>query len=346
MPIIDISSEHVAQQFAQFERLKLEKQETARICILEPSPVFEWTHTLRKPKVVGGEIVTEMVPKNDGSQDQRVKYDFISRVICKGRQDVMKEAGFDPDHCPVCAAYHEFPSWFEAPSRRFALNVFQYDTTSTGEMKGRFHGTMKVWAFTDNVYGKLVKIAKEGVDLRQIDLILGPCSVALYQQFDIMPSTKAEWTQNADTKRTTKEILQSKYSADVLSSACGRDKPSQFLLMDINEVKNTWDSVRNVAEADEPAPEMDVVQMNEVSPALQDLLGDAVSDPEPAAVPVVAEDPTPVVPEPGAAQAPEPPKTKAVIEPVPEPATAETPKVQDSAPAVDLESLFADMGIQ
>ena len=343
MPVINISSEHVAQQFAQFERLKLEKQETARICILEPSPVFEWTHTLRKPKVAAGQIVTEMVPKNDGSQEQRVKYDFLSRVVCKGRQDVMKDVGFDPEHCAVCAAYQEFPSWFEAPSRRFALNVFQYDTTSTGDMKSRFHGTMKVWAFTDNVYGKLVKIASEGTDLRQIDLILGPCTVALYQQFDIMPSTKAEWSRSEDTKRTTKEILQSKYSEEVLSSACGRDKQPQFLLMDINEVKNTWDSVRNVAEADEPAPEMDVVQMNEVSPDLQDLLGDVVtktkaviepvpkapapeaSDPIPAAAPAVAEDPTPA-----------PPKA-------PEPKAAESPK--DPAP-VDLESLFADMGIQ
>jgi len=246
MPYLDFSADNIQKTAPSFERLSLKHGETARISLLNFKPVARWVHTLEKPVLdEDGNLVMETRTRQNGSSFERVKTAFVSKVTCMGDERVLNEQGIDPDNCPICRAFQEYPDRFDAPKRRFAMNVFQYDTQKDGSLKGVYHGFIKVWAFPDSRFSKLVDIKNDldGGDLGAFDLRLGPCENETFQKFDIVPSTKkAEWAASEATRARTKEIVTAAaYSDEVLYSACAKDANPQFVSMDMLSISREWE---------------------------------------------------------------------------------------------------------
>lgn len=242
MPLMNITSENKVSSGLNFEKFTLDQGETARLVCLQTPPYYDWVHTLRKPFISEGEIVLTAKERRDGSTYEVPKLDFVSRTICMGNPEVLNTDGYDSESCPICALALENPDWQLAAQRRFAMNVFQYNTDTKGKLRKPFHGNIVIWAFTDQIFNKLVDISDNmGGDLRKIDLVVGPCTNKTFQKAEITASTECAWLTDDDTKKLTTEIVnENAYPEEILRSACGRDPKPQFVQVDLNTIAQAW----------------------------------------------------------------------------------------------------------
>src|ERR1700760_3070359 len=100
MPRTTISTENASSEGADAEKLKLEKNGRARICIPE-EPWGEWVHMLRKPKIVDGHGVKES--RSNGSGESWAM-EFVGNHICLGNSDQMNAQLKDNPEAPVYAS--------------------------------------------------------------------------------------------------------------------------------------------------------------------------------------------------------------------------------------------------
>jgi hypothetical protein len=186
MPRIPIDPKHKTDSPFDFPKLRLEKNERARIIAIEELPLMEYVHSLSAPVISNGQVLME--PDGDTT---KVKEEFLGRYICLGDPGVLEDKGQAPDSCPVCRAATETDA-VSFPDRRFAMHVVQYGNLKPGtwEVQAPFTVTVKAWLYTDRIYSQLVGFKEEVGDLRLHDLLLGPCENPYYQKFDIRPSTK------------------------------------------------------------------------------------------------------------------------------------------------------------
>jgi hypothetical protein len=251
MPKIEFSSANVKQkQDYNFPKLKLNKDERARIVILEGAQL-EFVHTLRIPRVENGVAEKEIV-KNFKQEDiEVIATDFVSNPICKGRLEILEDAGIDPKNCPACKHAKEFPDQGDAPKRRYAVHVMRYRTKAGSfEVATPFAVETLVWAFSETVYNKLAGFSDEFGSLREHDLMLGPCTIPKFQKFDIAIGNKAEHLASKEREALTQETFDHGQIED-LAIACGSNKRLEWLEADIEKVKDKWAEIRTGKKAAE-----------------------------------------------------------------------------------------------
>lgn len=201
---MSFSTENLAPERENFPKLKLGAQESARIYAFE-APVAAFVHNLRKPKIVNGRVQTVKDQKGNIGWE----YDFVSNPICLGDPDVIKQEGTDAKNCPACKAVKDH-GWdmFKPPVRKFAMHVYQYTTNGNAAAPRTMNGDTKVWVFADKKFAELVAINDSFASLgglAGVDLQLGPCVSAVFQQFNILPSPEVAWKKFANGEERLEE---------------------------------------------------------------------------------------------------------------------------------------------
>lgn len=283
MPRVEFSEENVKKNDYDYPKLKLEKKgELARLAILE-SPVAEFVHNLRKPKLVGGVPQKETKTRfRDGTPYEDYVYEFVSRPICLGDFGVLQQDGSDPDKCPICAEAKKSDR-FSAPQRRFAVHVVKYETKpNSTEVKEPFGASTVVWSFTDKVFNKLYSFKQEGFNLQKNDILL-KCENPTFNGYDISIAMKGEWLADDKRKGYIKELMAADNLAPDLSVFCGSKKSEKSIEYDIRSVNEAWDiatGVRTVSAADTAMSGVGGSAL--VSGDISDLLGDTETTSEDA----------------------------------------------------------------
>lgn len=242
MAKMSFSAANKASDQENFPKLKLDQDETARIAIYD-EPEVGFVHNLRAPKIVNGEVQYKIVETKNGP-DRQMEFDFVGNPICLGDFNVLQERGIDPKNCPACKAAQEAPDMFQAPKRRFAMHVFQYQTNGTSKPTKAFQGSVKVWAFTDQKFSEIIDLAEEAPegDIKNVDLILGPCENKLFQKFKMISSPMVKW-QESDATRSQFEDIVSENRAKDLEKFLGRSTKKEWLEDDLDKVRNKWRTV-------------------------------------------------------------------------------------------------------
>jgi hypothetical protein len=246
MPRVPLNEEMKARSGANYPRLMLEKDERARINVIEVDPLMEFVHTLRAPRVEHGEPVYQ--DGRDGKEE--MVFDFIGRHICLGDFDTLTEKGLDPANCPACAAAKDSDA-VRSPERRFGVHIIKYATQpGSFSIIEPFSFQMMVWVFGDNIFDKLVDIQKEWGSLQQHDLNLGPCTVKQFQKFEIQPASQAEWIKDQGRIETVKQTFTNSQCKD-LAGMIGRKVDRRFFEADIEKCV---DAYRQVFSKNKAAP--------------------------------------------------------------------------------------------
>lgn len=245
MPRVEFSEENKISTGPSYDypRLKLKKDERARIMAGLEKPALEYVHTLNSPIVENGRPVFETVTKYNGTKSEEYKMNFISRVICLGDPAKLKNNASDPANCPVCKLAQEHPDMAKAPDPRYAMHIIRYRTKGGSfDIQTPFSVELLVWAFSKKVFGKITDIKTEFGTLLKNDLTLGPCTSENFQQFEISIGSKAEWLQDEERKKIVAETFKENQIPD-LSVAIGSVKPRKWLEEDILKVQNGWNSI-------------------------------------------------------------------------------------------------------
>lgn len=243
MAQITFEAKNRIQTAATFPKLKLAKNERARVAVLE-NPQFGWTHNLRAPKIVDGQVQYVTVTRKDGTSSEVPAMQWVGTHRCKGEDEIIsgEGRGLDAKHCVMCQQAKENPSRFEAPKRRFALHVVKYNTKpGTYDLTDApYSVNIFVWSFTEFLYDKLIGINSVVGSLQNHDLLLGPCTDAQYQKFDINYDIKAVWQGNDEYKQVTVDTLKSN-RADDLMAYTARDTELRWIEKDIEAVNEAYD---------------------------------------------------------------------------------------------------------
>jgi len=216
-----------------FPRLKLEKNEQVLLAALE-EPTMAYVHTVNAPQIVDGQPIA-------ASKDSRDPFlmEFIARPLCLGDEGTLDEKGSDPKNCPLCKEASESDR-MKAPQRRFAMHVFKYGTKpGSFDLRAPYSGETVVWAFTDNVFGKLVDFANEFGDLKAHDLKLGPCTIVAYQKYDISIAAQAAWRKDKERQALTVATFRENQAPDILA-LIGMTKTKAALEEDLKRVRAQW----------------------------------------------------------------------------------------------------------
>lgn len=229
MPRIEISTEHKADKGTDFPKIFLEKDERARIVILDSEIVFEWVHTLRSPKIVDGRAVHIV---EDGQTMDKLETNFVGRYVCAGDIVTLTEKALDATSCPICRECKKSGAT-TPPERRFAGHVVKYQTRpGSFEVSSPYQVSVLAWVFGDNIYNKLADLRETWKDFRKHDLLLGPCTVKQFQKFEISPAPDAAWLTNDDTIKHTAEVYKNNRCED-LTALLGRTPENKYLQDDL-----------------------------------------------------------------------------------------------------------------
>lgn len=231
-----------------YPKMKLKNGERARIAVLQ-EPEVQYVHNFRKPVIEAGRPKMETAKRRDNSEYQTNVMKFIRNPICRGDFSKLEDAGIDPVNCPACKMAKEHPDWMAAPKRRFAMHVLRYRTKSGSfAVADPFAVETLVWSFTDRVFGKLVEYGEEVGDLKNADLLLGPCENEGFQKFDITIGTKAEWQADDETRKLSARTLKGGLIPD-LNVAIGNSQTEAYMKTDLEEIQEAWVAVQgNVRE--------------------------------------------------------------------------------------------------
>ncbi len=230
MARMTFSSNNRVADIENFPKLKLEKNESARIVVIhEPEAAF--VHNLRAPKMVNGTVQYK---------GEEMEFDFIGNPICLGDENTVRERGIDAKNCPACKAVQDAPDMFAAPKRRYATHVYQYQTNGSNKAPATAEGSVKVWPFADEKIGDFVDIyveAEKGP--KDVDLILGPCENPLFQKFKIIAGQKVAYQANDSTVARFEQAVSANQSKD-LYRYIGRKMGKDFMTDKVDEVRRKW----------------------------------------------------------------------------------------------------------
>lgn len=207
--------------FFDYPKLRLEQGEKARICIIDSAPEAKYVHTIRRIILENGKPV--MMEQTFGKNNERTrevpKTEFIGRFLCLGNDapdGPLDTDEVDPDNCPACKAAVESAGAVEKAQRRIIFHVIRYKTVKGSyNISKPFQVELLAWDITDSRFSRLLEIKEEHGDLAGLDLNLGPCTNSTFQQFEVMPGAKAEWTQEADRQKYVKEVWEQNKSDDL-----------------------------------------------------------------------------------------------------------------------------------
>lgn len=241
MPDLDWDPSNKSEAGIDYPKLKLKNGEYARILVIDKMPKFHWAHTLRAPKIVNGEAVKTSITRKDGSTFSDYVKEYIGQPQCLGDLGVMKDKGVDTRNCPLCERAKETGE-IEQAKRRMAMHVIRYGTRPGGwDVRTPFSVELVVWGFTDQIYNKLNNISNQYGNLRERDLLLGPCTDEGFQKFEIMVGPDAAWQKDTSLKAMVLEAYrpENRYPGD-LENFCGRKVERAWMLNDIERVAERW----------------------------------------------------------------------------------------------------------
>lgn len=274
MPRMEFSQDNKISNGTDFPKLKLAQGEKARIVCIE-EPEAQYTHNLRAPELIGGKPAMEQVT-NKGVTTEKMKMEFIGRPICLGDWDVLEKKSIDAANCPACAASQKGD--VEGPVRRFAMHVVQYNTKAGGyAIATPFQVSIKIWSFTDFVYGKLADLKEEWGPLLKKDLNL-ECTNAGFQNYELNVGNTTAYTENAERLELVKQTFAENQAKD-LADYCGRKTVATYMKVDVDKV------LARYAQMNGSAPD----KVTEAEAANLDIGLGALLDETPAAVPAVTE---------------------------------------------------------
>lgn len=273
MPRLSFTASNRTEQNESFPKLKLNQDEKGRIWCPE-NPVVEYVHNLRMPKIgPDGAAVYKTERDKNGNEQQKQEFDFVGRPICLGDEGILEDNGLDPKNCPACREAVK-SDYVDAPVRRFAMHVVQYNTQPSGKMMTPFGGSVKIWSFTDFVFNKLVDIAEEYGPLAELDLAL-TCKSAMFQQYEMIANPNKVWWKESDETQALVEQIYKENQAQDLASYCGRKTKREFMEGDIVKIKQRYDQLMGRS-----APVLDApVEAPSLGEGLNDLLGGSDSKP-------------------------------------------------------------------
>jgi len=201
-----------------FPKLKLEKDEKARIVIIDEQPECEYVHTLRKVITdERGKPLMEEKKRKDDSTYEVPQTEFKGQYICLGEMETLLNKNIDPDNCPACKAATENSGAVARPEPRFVLNVLKYNLKKgTTTVNTPFQVTLHAWVFTLNRFNTLKDIANEHGSLQNVDLLLGPVEGPLmYQKFPVALGSKCEAWSSESRKETAFAVIQNDREEDL-----------------------------------------------------------------------------------------------------------------------------------
>jgi hypothetical protein len=274
MPKATFTTDHVKRSATDFPRVKLGQNETWRLVVIEKEPTFAWTHRLQKPKFspVSGAMLMKTIKRRSGEEISVPDLEWVGSPACFGNLDALAEKGIDVDHCPMCKQAHENPEQFSAPERRFAVHVLKYATRQgTSQLTSPFSVETRVWIMSENRFAQVVaKITEFGGDPTRVDLILGPCINASFQNYEIGVGQNCEMRADADRMKRAADTFKENNAGD-LEPYCGIVKERRWVESDIEDVITAWRKASLGGSA--PAPV-------DVSGTLDSTLLDSVSSPK------------------------------------------------------------------
>lgn len=265
MPKIDFSQENKAAIGENFPKLKLAKDEQARLVCIE-QPDYEFVHNLKAPKLINGKPVMEKVTTKDGGSYEKMEMDFIGRPICHGTLEVLKDKGVDPKNCAACDVSTKGDE-ITPPERRFAMHVVKYATKpGSAEIQEPFSVQIVIWSFTDFVYNKLADLAKEwDNNLMKHDLII-KCTNATFQNYELSMVPRSAWTENQERINLVKTTFAANQAKD-LSAYCGRKSTAEWFKQDVEKVRARWRQLQSAG-----TDVVTVAEVEDLSAGLDDLL--------------------------------------------------------------------------
>lgn len=239
MPKISFIPDNKIVTGSTFPRLKLDKDEYARIVVLEDA-TYVYTHTLRAPEIGTDDRPIMETKEVKGEQVPVFKLGFIGTHQCLGDLNTLREGrGVDPDNCLLCEASVK-NSMVDAPRRRFAAHIAKYATKpGTFDITKPFSVQIQVWTFTEGIFNKLTELQKEFGALLQHDLKLGPCESEKYQKYEINIANDAEWLKTEKNKKYLAEAFEENKSED-LEELIARRKDKKFIEQDLKTVRDRW----------------------------------------------------------------------------------------------------------
>lgn len=250
MPKTTFAPENKANENSEkYPRLKLEKNARGRIVCVE-EPEFQFVHALRAPKIVNGEAIKEIKKRKDETTYETYEMEFIGNPICFGDIGTLQDRGVDSKNCPACEASQRSDA-VPGPTRRYAMNVIQYGLRPGGwELALPFSVRVVVWAFTARMFDQLVDLAQEWGNLREHDLLLGPCEDANYQKWPWKIAQQAAWMATPETRQHVAVAWQGRGTDKDLEAACGRRAPTiEWLKEDVNRTEQRWQMARHAGSA-------------------------------------------------------------------------------------------------
>lgn len=235
MPRTTFDSSNKAKIGDQYPKLKLEHQERARIVVVDKAPLEEFVHTLRAPQIANGKVVMEQVRDRDGNVSEKPKEDFIGQHLCLGDFETLKSTGTDPDSCPTCKAARDHGDVIQTPYPRYAVHVVKYAVQpGSFNIMEPFNVTLLGWAFGPSRFNELIDLQSEWGDLRQRDLLLGPCESKQFQKYAINVGSGCEWIAD-DSRKSTVQRLFADNKGD-LTPLIGRKLQRTMVEDDISKV--------------------------------------------------------------------------------------------------------------
>lgn len=238
---------------SNFPRLRLQKNEIARVCIVS-KPRYEYVHWLEAPQIVNMAPTYKTIQTRDGAEMNVVNTRKVNTPICHGHSEILKERGVDGENCMACLMARDRPDIFRPPSPRYALNIIRYGLRPGGgwsDISQPFGITTLIWAFSGKVMDKLIQFRGMGAayeDLRMVDLLLS-CDDQNFQkpysQGEFTPFAPAYWTTNEDVQKYTAMYLEQNHATDEdLDEVIGKKVNDNWLSDDIQRIVQGWDVVR------------------------------------------------------------------------------------------------------
>lgn len=258
-----------------FPKLKLKQGEKARVVLLE-GPERVYVHSLYEPKIENGKGVLVEKKRKDQSTYEAYDETFLKKFQCLGDEEVLFQSGVDVTHCPACKASTQFDP-FKAPVPSYALNLIKYNTKADGDLALPFSVTALVWAFGPQKFEQIRSFAKEYGDLKQHDLVLGPCVHETYQKYDMLVSPRAAWQQDDSTKKLTLETFKANRIED-LTKVIAQEMDAAQVSTYLERIKHKWDIINGVAVSNTEA----VLAAAEVTSTPDVSLGDSTPTETPA----------------------------------------------------------------
>ncbi len=237
MQRMSFTPENKNASFGDYPKLKLKKDERARVLCLE-EPTFAYSHGLRAPVIVNGKVKMEQVKRGEEVVEQYAM-DFLGQPLCFGDLGILQDKGIDPKNCPACEMA-QTSDMVPLPQRRFAMHVIRYATKQGSfEPAAPLSVQLVVWAYQDKVFNKLTDIVTEWGNLQNHDLLLGPCTVEMYQTFDIGVAAKAAWMLSKESQMLVVQTYKENQTKD-LESFCGRKVDVKWMKEDLERIKARW----------------------------------------------------------------------------------------------------------